>query len=75
LPGPSTCYSETQVEAHIDMCPDHSLHMKVGNICLDLCRKDFLQLVCTIVRAVEHLSPADGMDEIEKDNLQCGVSL
>lgn len=60
---------ESHVEAHIDLCPDHRFHMKVGNVCLHLCRKDFLQLARAIVRAVEQLPPADGMNETEKDNL------
>jgi hypothetical protein len=62
-------HDEAHIEAHIDLCPDHSFHMKVGNVCLHLCRKDFLQLARAIVRAVEQLPPADGMDETEKDNL------
>ena len=61
--------SESHIEAHIDLCPDHSFHMKVGNVCLHLCRKDFLQLARAVARAVMQLPPDDVIANAEKDNL------
>ncbi len=65
----SAQHGEAHIEAHVDLCPDHKLHMKVGNIGLHLCRKDFLQLAQAIVKAVEQLSLVAGIDETDKNNL------
>jgi len=62
-------HGDSHIEAHIDLCPDHSFHLKVGNVCLHLCQEDFLQLAHAIARAAEQLPPADVMSETEKSNL------
>lgn len=43
-------------EVHIDMCANDVLHIKIGNICLHLCRKDFLQLARVLAEAAAQLS-------------------
>lgn len=43
-------------EVHIHVCPNDVLHVKIGNICFHLCRKDFLQLARTIGAVAAQLS-------------------
>jgi hypothetical protein len=66
---PSARPDEAHIDAHIDLCPDHSFHLKVGNVCLHLCRKDFLQLARAVAGAVTQLPPGDVVDETKKHNL------
>lgn len=49
--------SVLHTEVHIDLCPNDSLHITIGNICLHLCQEDFFQLA----RAVR-----DVMDQIPR---------
>src|SRR5687768_4049178 len=62
-------HGESHIEAHVDLCPDHSFHMKIGNVCLHLCRKDFLQLARAVAQAVTQLPSGDVVAKAEKDNL------
>lgn len=40
-------------EVHIDLCPNDSLHITIGNICLQLCQQDFLQLAQAVRKVME----------------------
>jgi hypothetical protein len=42
-------------EVHIDLCPNDSLHITIGNICLHLCQQDFLQLAQAVREATEQI--------------------
>lgn len=42
-------------EVHIDLCPNDSLHITIGNICLHLCQQDFLQLAQAVLEATEQI--------------------
>jgi hypothetical protein len=47
---------ELHVEVHIDLCPNDVLHVTIGNICLHLCRKDFLQLAQAVQAAADQMT-------------------
>jgi hypothetical protein len=47
---------ELHTEVHIDLCPNDVLHIKIGNICLHLCRPDFLQLAQAVRAAADQLT-------------------
>jgi hypothetical protein len=66
MQGQASQSGDSHIEAHIDLCPDHSFHMKVGNVCLHLCRKDFLKLARAVARAV---TPDDAIANAENKNL------
>ncbi len=54
---------EKHTEVHITLCPNNSIHIKIDNICLHLCRHDFLRLARTlreIERQIIARSPANG---------------
>lgn len=49
---------ELHVDVHIDLCPDHSLHIQINNVCLHLCQKDFLQLAQAVKNTADRLLTA-----------------
>jgi hypothetical protein len=49
-PKPAT--GALHAEVHIDLCPNDSLHITIGNICLHLCQQDFLQLAQAVQEAM-----------------------
>lgn len=44
-----------RTEVHTDLCPNDSLHITVGNICLHLCQQDFPQLAPAAREAMEQI--------------------
>ncbi|MEW6296593.1 MAG: hypothetical protein AB1671_02485 [Thermodesulfobacteriota bacterium] len=56
-------------EVHIDICPNDVLHVKIGNICLHLCRKDFLQLARAVAEAAAQVSDSPSPTRTAKGNV------
>jgi hypothetical protein len=50
-----TIDEDTHVEVHIDLCPNDVLHIKIDNICLHLCRQDFLQLAHAVTQTADQI--------------------
>jgi hypothetical protein len=61
-----TADRELHAEVHIDLCPDDVLHVKIGNICLHLCRQDFLQLAQAVRAAADQLTAAGATNGAER---------
>jgi hypothetical protein len=60
---------EVHVEVHIDLCPNDVLHIKIGNICLHLCRQDFLQLAQAVQHTAEQITRSRAVSKLAKDNM------
>ncbi len=52
-------HSETDTErrgvhaqAHISVCPNQEMHLRIGNVCLHLCKHDFRELAKAVMNAV-----------------------
>jgi hypothetical protein len=56
------------VEVHIDLCPNDVLHIKIGNICLHLCRQDFLQLAQAVQHTAEQITRSPAVSKLAKEN-------
>lgn len=56
-------------EVHIDVCPNDVLHVKIGSICLHLCREDFLQLARALGAGAAQLSATAGSTGTGKGNV------
>ena len=52
---PSETGEQFHVEAHVDVCADHTLHIQIGNLCLHVCQRDFLQIAKAVNAAVARL--------------------
>lgn len=46
---------ETHARAHVSVCPNQQMHLRVGNVCLHLCRHDFRQLANAVIEAMAAL--------------------
>ncbi|MCS6926264.1 MAG: hypothetical protein NZ578_10245 [Candidatus Binatia bacterium] len=60
---------EVHVEVHIDLCPNDVLHIKIGNICLHLCRQDFLQLAQAVQHTAEHITRSRAVSKLPRDKV------
>lgn len=47
--GPSEGPTAVHAHTHIALCPNEQLHVRVGNVCLHLCRRDFCQLARAVM--------------------------
>jgi len=54
---------------HIALCPDDVLHLTVGNVCLHLCRQDFLRLAQALSEAAAQMTAADATPKATKESL------
>ncbi len=55
MPWPKPITGAAHTEVHIDLCPNDSLHITIGNICLHLCQEDFLQLARAVREAMKQI--------------------
>lgn len=67
--NPHPADEEVHVEVHIDLCPNDVLHIKIGNICLHLCRQDFLQLAQAVQHTAEQIAVSGTVRKLAKENL------
>jgi len=65
-----TTNEELHVNVHVDLCPDHSLHIQIDNICLHLCQKDFLQLAQSVKQAADQVVTAQATSGTAKPHVQ-----
>lgn len=45
--------------AHITLCPEQEMHVRIGNVCLHLCRRDFCHLARAVMDALATMSAAE----------------
>jgi hypothetical protein len=45
--------------AHISICPNQQMHLRVGNVCLHLCRRDFCQLAKAVMETLTTLEAGE----------------
>jgi len=57
---------ELHVDVHVDLCPDHSLHIQINNVCLHLCQKDFLQLAQAVKNTADQILTAQATTGVVK---------
>ncbi len=56
---PSEARGCGHVHAHVSICPDDQMHLRVGNVCLHLCRRDFCQLAREVMNTVAKMDAAE----------------
>lgn len=67
--NPHPADEEVHVEVHIDLCPNDVLHIKIGNICVHLCRQDFLQLVQAVQHTAEQITRSRAVSKLAKEHM------
>ena len=60
---------EIHIDVHIDLCPSDVLHIKIGNICLHLCRQDFLQLAQAVQQTAKQITGSREVSKLAKENM------
>lgn len=60
---------DVHVDVYIDLCPNDVLHIKIGNLCLHLCRQDFLQLAQAVQQTAEQITMAREVNKLAKEHM------
>lgn len=57
--GPSSGPAAVHAAAHISLCPNEQMHLRIGNVCLHLCRRDFCHLARAVMDALANIEASE----------------